>query len=113
MLEGVKDNRVAIGARVKVVIRENGAERAIHRVVGSGASFGSETFRQEIGLGQATAIERVEIFWPVTGVTQVLQGLQIDHAYRVREDQPAAELVNLPTFVLPTAPLAGGHHHHH
>ena len=113
MLEGVKTNRVAIGARVKVVTRENGAERAIHRVVGSGASFGSSTFRQEIGLGQATEIVRVEIFWPVTGVTQVFTGLALDHTYHLVEGQAAAEPVTLKTFVLPTAPLPGGHHHHH
>jgi hypothetical protein len=112
MLEGVKDNRVAIGARVKVVIKENGVERFIHRVVGSGGSFGSETFRQEIGLGQATSIERVEIFWPVANQTQVLTGLKPDNTYRVREDQSAAEMVALPGFALPSAPPAGGHHHH-
>ncbi len=112
MLEGVQDNRVAIGARVKVVIKENGALREIHRVVGSGASFGASTFRQEIGLGQATSIERVEIFWPVANRTQVLTGLKIDNTYRVREDQPAAEMVALPTFALPSAAPAGAHHHH-
>ncbi len=113
MLEGVKTNRVAIGARVKVVIRENGAERAIHRVVGSGASFGSQTFRQEIGLGQATAVERVEIFWPVTGVTQVITGLEIDHAYHICEGQAKADPVTLKTFHLLATPPGGAHHHHH
>ncbi len=112
ILEGVQSNRLAIGARVKVVIRENGATRAIYRTVNTGASFGSAPLRREIGLGQASAIERVEIFWPVTGHTQVLADLQPDHAYRVVEDAPAAEPVTLPTFALPVDAAAGHHHHH-
>jgi hypothetical protein len=112
-LEGVKTNRVAIGARAKVVVREKGAERAIYRTVGPGASFGANPLRLEIGLGQATAIERVEIFWPVTGETQVVRNLELDHAYHIREGQAVADPIVLKSFVLPTAPPAGGHQHHH
>ncbi len=112
-LEGVQTNRVAIGARIKIVIREGGAERTLYRTVGTGASFGANPLRQEIGLGQATAIERVEVFWPVTGVTQVVTGLQPDHMYRICEGQPTAVPVPLKSFAFPTAPPAGGGHHHH
>ena len=111
-LVGVKTNRAAIGARVKVVVHEAGTERAIYRTVGTGASFGSNPLRQEIGVGQATAIDRVEIFWPVTGATQVVTGLEINHLYCIVEGQPAVP-VALKSFVLPTTPPAGGHHHHH
>ncbi len=113
MLEGRASNRVAIGARVKVVVRDATGERAIHRVVGSGGSFGANPLRQEIGLGDATAVVRVEVFWPVTGRTQVLTGLEPDHAYAVVEDAPAATAVQLPTFSIPTTVTAGAHHHHH
>ncbi len=113
-LEGVTTNRVAIGARIKVVVRDPaGHERAIHRTVGTGASFGSNPLRQEIGLAQAAAIERVEVTWPVSGATQVVTGLALDHAYRIGEGRTAAEPVILASFSLPTATAAGGHHHHH
>jgi len=112
-LEGVRTNRVAIGARIKVVAIEQGAERAIYRTVGSGASFGANPLRQEIGLGQAAAIDRVEIFWPVTGQTQVVRNLSPDHAYHIREGQAAADLLALKSFVLPLTPPSGGHQHHH
>jgi hypothetical protein len=112
-LEGVKTNRIAIGARIKVVVRENGAERAIHRTVSPGASFGANPLRQEIGLGHATAIDRVEIFWPVTRETQVIRNLALDHAYRIREGDSAAQAVALKGFVLPLVPPAGEHKHHH
>ena len=111
LLEGVQTNRFALGARVKVVVDTAGGERAIHRVVGTGASFGSSTVRQEIGLAQAHAIKRVEIFWPVSGTTQVLTGLQLDHAYRVREGADAAEPMTLPRFAWSTG--AAVHHHQH
>ena len=113
-LEGVKTNRLAIGARVRVVVREGGAERSIYRTVNSGASFGASPLRVEAGLGQATEVIRVEVFWPVTGVTQTVSGLELDHAYHVREGQAAADVLNLKTFTIPTgANAAVPHHHHH
>jgi hypothetical protein len=100
-LEGVKTNRCAMGARVKVVLEEGGREREIHRIVGTGGSFGSTTLRQEIGLGKATAVRRVEIFWPVSGTTQVLKGLQANRCYHVREGDLAATPVALRSFAWP------------
>src|SRR6185503_10312692 len=50
-LEGVKSNRPALGARIKVVLDTKSGERAIHRVVSTGSTFGNNPFRQEIGLG--------------------------------------------------------------
>jgi hypothetical protein len=89
-LEGVKSNRAAIGARIKVNVRTAAGERAIYKTVGSGASFGASPLRQEIGLGQARAIESVEILWPTTGQTQTLKGLAMDRFYKVREGDAAA-----------------------
>ncbi|HUG10777.1 MAG TPA: CRTAC1 family protein, partial [Opitutaceae bacterium] len=109
-LEGVQSNRAAIGARIKVVVRNGDREREIHRTVGSGGSFGASPLRQEIGLGDAEEIVRVEIFWPVTGETQVLTGLSVDRAYSVREGEALAHAMMLPTFRLPGP--ASGHSHH-
>jgi hypothetical protein len=103
-LEGVKTNRAAIGARIKVVVQTAEGERAIHRTVGSGGSFGASPLRQEIGLGQAREIKRVEIFWPVTGVTQVVTGLEINQCYQVREGVGAPALVKLKSFKWPSVP---------
>ena len=105
-LEGVQTNRVAIGAELKVFVHENGAERMIVRTVSSGASFGATTYRQEIGIGKADTIDRVEIFWPVTGKTQVLKDLAIDQAYHVREGDERTELMHLKSFAWPVAPEA-------
>ncbi len=113
MLEGTRTNRVAIGARIKVVALENGAERAIHRTVTAGASFGNNPLRQEIGLGKAATIDRVEVFWPVMGKTQVFRQLSPNQTYRLVEGKPEAEIVTLKSFSLPKTPPADASHHHH
>jgi VCBS repeat protein/ASPIC/UnbV protein len=87
-LEGVRSNRRAMGARIKVVVDTPTGPRAIHRTVGSGGSFGASPLRQEIGLGAATSPARVEIFWPASGETQRIDGLAPRHRYRVREGDP-------------------------
>jgi hypothetical protein len=102
-LEGVRTNRAAVGARIKVVVQTEDGERAIHRTVGSGGSFGASPMRQEIGLGKARVIRRVEIFWPVTGVTQVVTGLEINRLYLVREGDANPTLVALKSFRWPVA----------
>jgi hypothetical protein len=110
-LEGVTSNRAALGARIKVVVQTGDGERAIYKTVTPGASFGASPLRQEFGLGDARSIVRVEIFWPVTGVTQTMTGLALDRAYGIREGEAAAREHGLPTFALPTG-ADGGHHHH-
>ncbi|MBE2212887.1 MAG: CRTAC1 family protein [Opitutaceae bacterium] len=100
-LEGVRTNRAAIGARVRVVVDEGGSERVIHRTIGSGASFGASTLRAEIGLGAAREVRRVEIFWPATGETEVFSGLEADRAFHLREGSGRAVPVDFATFQLP------------
>jgi hypothetical protein len=102
-LEGVKSNRAAIGARIKVLVEDEDGERAIHRVVGSGASFGASPMRQEIGLGKAWSVKRVEIFWPVTGLTQVVTGLDVNRFYHVKEGADNPVPVDLKTFIWPVS----------
>ena len=104
-LEGVQTNRAAFGARVKVVLPEGAGERELHRIVGTGGSFGATTVRQEIGIGQARSIRRIEIYWPVSKKTQVLTGLEINRLYHVREDSEAPVEVPLKSFSWPSRNL--------
>jgi hypothetical protein len=89
LLQGVVSNRAAIGARIKVSFQEHGKARSVYRDVNSGGSFGSNPLRQHIGIGQATAIDRVEIFWPVTGKTQVFRNLPIETNVKIVEGDSA------------------------
>jgi VCBS repeat protein/ASPIC/UnbV protein len=86
-LQGVKTNRAAIGARIKVTVLEAaGARREIYDTVSTGGSFGGSSLQQEIGLGAANAIESIEVTWPVTGKKQVLTGVGMDRVLSIREE---------------------------
>ena len=84
-LIGVKANRAAIGARIRVSVETPNGPRDLHREVSSGGSFGSNPLRQEIGLGDATRVASVEILWPGSGLRQRLDNFQLDTAYEIRE----------------------------
>jgi hypothetical protein len=66
------------------------------------SSFGGSPSRQEIGLGDATAIDSVEIFWPVSNVTQQFPDLQLDSSYVITEG------VEVPRKVQPVRTKLGG-----
>jgi hypothetical protein len=111
-VEGVKSNRPALGARIKVLVQTETGDRTIYKAVSTGGSFGSSPFRQEIGLGQAKAIRSVEIFWPTTGQTQRLTGLAMDRFYNVKEGDTQAVEFKLKTFKLGGAVAKHDHHAH-
>jgi len=95
-LEGTKSNRAAIGARIKATVTTPSGLRHIYKTVNSGGSFGSNPLRQELGMGDATAIQAVEIFWPASGETQHLTGLELNRAYHIRESESQAVAMDLP-----------------
>lgn len=86
-LEGTESNRSAIGAKIHLRIRENGQPRSVYKWVNSGGSFGCNPLRQVIGIGQATAIERLEIFWPTTGKMQVFEAIAADQFLKIKENE--------------------------
>lgn len=84
-LEGSKSNRAAIGAKVTLKFKENGQERRVFREVNSGGSFGCSPLRREIGVGEATMIDEVSIFWPATGLTQTIKDVKPNQFIQVKE----------------------------
>ena len=84
-LEGVYSNRAAIGARIKVSVETGQGPRNIYATVSSGGSFGANSLQCEIGLGQATAVDTVEITWPATGTIDTYTNVEMDRTYRLRE----------------------------
>lgn len=92
-LVGTRANRPAIGARIHVNLQTPDGPRTVHRTVGSGGSFGANPLRQEIGIGNATAISSVQIEWPGSGTRQTFTGLQPGKRYRITEDRPESELL--------------------
>jgi len=84
-LEGRRANRAGVGARIRVDVEEGGRVRSIHRVLGSGGSFGASPLRVEVGLGRAERVVRVEVRWPGSGTLDVIEGVAVDAAYRIVE----------------------------
>ena len=105
-LEGVRSNRAAIGARIEVRVATGGETRSIWATVTTGASFGSSSLQQEIGLGRATALESVSVTWPTTGQTQVFANLAMNRTYKILEGDPTPLPVELRRFDL--APAGAG-----
>jgi enediyne biosynthesis protein E4 len=80
-LAGTKSNRLAIGARLKIVAGGMTQTDEIH----SGGSYLSQNdLRVHFGLGSASKVNSVEIHWP-SGATEVLKDLPADKFYSVLE----------------------------
>ncbi len=80
-LAGTKSNRLAIGARVKVIAGGMTQTDEIH----SGGSYLSQNdLRLHFGLGAATKVERVEIRW-LSGKMDTLTGLSADQFHYILE----------------------------
>ena len=99
-LAGVRSNRGAIGARIKVTVATDDGERAVHAMVASGGSFGASSLEQEIGLGQARRIVRVEVRWPASGTTQVFDDVPLDTRIEITEGDDGYTVAALPSFKL-------------
>jgi FG-GAP-like repeat/ASPIC and UnbV len=85
-LVGVKTNRVAIGARIKVTVENEGqGTRSIYRTVGSGGSFGASPLEQHIGLGKSARILSVEVSWPASKSQQVSRDVQKNQFLEINE----------------------------
>ncbi len=70
-LVGIKSNRAAVGAEIKVTVQDGAAApRFIYRTVGQTSSFGSNPMEQNIGLGHAAHSISVDVWWPASGTRQ-------------------------------------------
>jgi hypothetical protein len=103
-LVGVRSNRSAIGARIRAEIVEDGARRSVYRHVNSGGSFGGNPLRQTIGLGKASRVEALEIFWPTSGLTQSFTDVAADQVLHIVEGEPSYTTVQVKTLRLGRAP---------
>jgi hypothetical protein len=81
-LVGTTSHRQAIGARVTV---EVGDVRRVEEVRGGGSYYSQNDFRVNIGLGVATAVDRVRVRWPL-GNEEVFEiGAGVDRYVTITE----------------------------
>lgn len=99
-LEGTRSNRSAIGARIRIQVEAPLGRRNIYAVVSTGGSFGSTSLRKVIGLGDASSIAAVEIWWPSSKGNQVLHGLPLDHLVHIREGESEPRVIALEPISL-------------
>ena len=108
-LQGVRSNRAAIGARVRVVLADSeGGLREIHRTVSSGGSFGASPFQLQIGLGQAGAIHSIGVEWPGGRESRFEGPIEVDRAYQIVEQAPQLAPIELPRIDLEGLLQGGG-----
>jgi len=89
-LVGVKTNRAAIGAQIKMTVEsEDHTRRTIYRTVGSGGSFGANPMEQHIGLGKSARIVNLEVWWPTSGARQKFSQVGTNQFIEVKEFAPS------------------------
>ncbi|MGC2163062.1 MAG: FG-GAP-like repeat-containing protein [Silvibacterium sp.] len=100
-LVGVKTNRSAIGARVKVTVSDKGAApRSIYRTVGSFSSFASGPLRLEIGLGKDAKILSIDVYWPTSRTHQIFKDVGVDQFLEITESKPVYKKLDYQPFRL-------------
>jgi len=85
-LVGVKTNRAAIGARIKVTVQDQGqSERAVYRTASSGGSFGANPMEQHMGLGKSARILNLEVWWPTSNTQQNFSSVTPNQFIEIKE----------------------------
>ena len=113
-LVGVKSNRPAIGASIKLTLEnEDKSTRSIYRTVGSGGSFGASPFEQHIGLGKSARILKLDVFWPASGTRQEFSDVAKNQFLEIREDSKEVKRLERQTvpFRRATPQAAGAQPH--
>ncbi len=95
-LVGGKANRAAIGARVKVTVKNGTETRAVYRTVGSGGSFGSSPLEQHLGLGKSAEILGLEILWPGDAQPQKFTSVPKNQAIEIRQSASDYRVIERP-----------------
>ncbi len=98
-LSGTRSSRDARHARVQIEVKTKSGPRTIHRVVGSGGSFGASSSQLEVGLGAATEVIAVTVHWPVSGRARY-HGFSLDHTYIIEEGKKEPIAVKTVPFQL-------------
>lgn len=112
-LEGVRSNLKAIGARVRLDVRNGGGEvRQIFNTVSDGASFGSNSLDLEIGLGPEAVIEKLSVNWPNgDNAYEEFSALKNGKAFLIKEGAGVSKEFSYQAIEFQET--SGGHHHHH
>jgi hypothetical protein len=102
-LVGVESNRCAIETRIKVEFVDDGERRLVHRRIGTGGSFGSNPLREHIGLGSASVVDSIEVYWPKTDRSQTFRDVAAGQLIEITEGHADYRTLPLKKFSLRSA----------
>lgn len=86
-LIGTRSNRSGVGARVTI---EAGGRRQMQEVMSGGSYYSHHDFALHFGLGQASAIDSLEVRWP-SGQVSKFRELPTNHAFVITEAKASLE----------------------
>jgi hypothetical protein len=115
-LTGVKSNRAAVGAKIKLTVTDaTGKQSLRYREVSSGGSFGASPFTQHIGLGllKSGKIDAIEIEWPASKTKQSFRDVAINQFIEINEAATEYKPLSRRAFSLikPASPTRPHTHH--
>jgi hypothetical protein len=84
-LVGTQSNRSAIGAHISAELVEGDKKRTVYRHIGSGGSFGANPLREHIGLGKATQVAKLYIYWPTSDQRQTFDNVSGNRFIEITE----------------------------
>ena len=87
---GVRRNRSAIGARIRVHAMTDRGPRASTAWSAAAAASAPPRSAGDRARARAVAVEPLEVWWPASGKVQTLRGFELDWRYRVREGDDRA-----------------------
>ena len=85
-LVGVRTNRPGVSARITVATENpDGSAHSFYRTVNSSGSWGGAPFEQHIGLGLASEITRLDVWWPTSNTRQEFTHVAMDQYIQIKE----------------------------
>ena len=110
-LKGEQSNRQGIGSRIKMTIKNaKGEEKAFHRQMSHGSSFGSNPYVAHFGFEQGAQLISCEVFWPIKYQWIKYDGLKLNQFYELSESN---DVRVIPCQIFSWAKNSGEHSHIH
>ena len=100
-LVGVKSNRAAIGAKIKLTLTDaTGKQSLRYKEVSSGGSFGASPLTQHFGLRKNQKITELEIQWPASKTRQTFRDVSANQFIEINESASAYQSLPRKIFSL-------------
>ncbi len=84
-LIGVSANKIAIGAKVKITIAENGRERKIYKTIQTTGKSGASSLALHFGIAKAERVKSIAVNWPGSNLIQRFENLIANNHYILTE----------------------------